>query len=134
MDSLVVLGAVHTGFDREPHFYKKELQVKMSCSYWPGRYDPNYKEKGLDYPPAYVRWTEKRNMKAFQELISPKKIDISYLTTHTFKLDEAPNAYDMMMAKSEPFIEMLIKYDPQITQITQKKVEIRSSAAGVAGR
>ena len=109
--TVVVVGDVPTGFDREPHFYKKELQVKMSCSYGPGRYDPVYEEKGLDYPAAYVRWTENRNMQAFQSLINTKKIDVSYLTTHTFKLEDAPEAYDMMMAKSEPFIGILIEYD-----------------------
>ena len=109
--TIVVVGAVPTGFDREPHFYKKELQIKMSCSYGPGRYDPNYEDKGIDYPFAYVRWTENRNMQAFQELIYTKKIDVSYLTTHTFKLDDAPAAYDMMMAKSEPFMGILIEYD-----------------------
>ena len=121
----IVVGTIPTGFDRDPHFYKKELRVKMSCSYGPGRYDPNYEDKGIDYPPAYVRWTENRNMQAFQELIYTKKIDVSYLTTHTFKLDEAPAAYDMIMAKSEPFIGMLIEYDPQSTQISQRRVEIR---------
>ena len=126
--TVVVVGAVPTGFDREPHFYKKELQVKMSCSYGPGRYDPVYEDKGIDYPPAYVRWTENRNMQAFQELIYAGKINVSYLTTHTFKLDEAPAAYDMMMAKSEPFIGILIEYDSQITQISQRKVEIRTKA------
>jgi polar amino acid transport system substrate-binding protein len=109
--TIVVVGSVPTGFDREPNFYQKELQVKMSCSYGPGRYDPDYEEKGIDYPPPYVRWTEKRNMQAFQELIYSKKIDISYLTTHTFNLKEAPDAYDMIMAKSEPFIGILIEYD-----------------------
>ena len=109
--TIVVVGAVPTGFDREPHFYKKELQVKMSCSYGPGRYDPVYEDKVIDYPPAYVRWTENRNMQAFQELIYTKKIDVSYLTTHTFKLEDAPAAYDMIMAKSEPFIGILIEYD-----------------------
>ncbi|MCK5642241.1 MAG: bi-domain-containing oxidoreductase [Gammaproteobacteria bacterium] len=109
--TVVVVGAVPTGFDREPHFYKKELQVKMSCSYGPGRYDPIYEDKGIDYPPAYVRWTENRNMHAFQELIYLQKINVSYLTTQTFKLDEAPAAYDLIMAKSEPFIGILIEYD-----------------------
>jgi len=109
--TIVVVGAVPTGFDREPHFYKKELQLKMSCSYGPGRYDPVYEEKGMDYPAAYVRWTEKRNMQAFQELIASKRIDVSYLTTHTFKLEDAPKAYDMILAKSEPFIGILIEYD-----------------------
>ena len=80
--TVVVVGAVPTGFDREPDFYKKELTVKMSCSYGPGRYDPEYEEKGRDYPVGYVRWTEKRNMQAFQGLIAEGKIDIGYLTTH----------------------------------------------------
>lgn len=109
--TIVVVGAIPTGFDREPHFYRKELQVRMSCSYGPGRYDPVYEEKGIDYPPAYVRWTEKRNMEAFQALISSGNIDVSYLTTHVFKLEDAPKAYDMMMAKSEPYIGILIEYD-----------------------
>ena len=109
--TIVIVGAVPTGFDREPHFYKKELQVKMSCSYGPGRYDPMYEEKGIDYPLAYVRWTENRNMQAFQDLIYTKRIDVSYLTTHTFKLEEALSAYEMMLKKSEPFIGILIEYD-----------------------
>ncbi|CAB1064759.1 Sorbitol dehydrogenase (EC [Olavius sp. associated proteobacterium Delta 1] len=109
--TVVVVGAVPTGFDREPHYYKKELQVKMSCSYGPGRYDPQYEEKGLDYSPAHVRWTEKRNMEAFQELIYSKKIDVSYLTTHTFKLEDAPKAYDMILEKTEPYLGLLIEYD-----------------------
>jgi predicted dehydrogenase/threonine dehydrogenase-like Zn-dependent dehydrogenase len=109
--TIVVVGAVPTGFDREPHFYKKELKIKMSCSYGPGRYDPMYEEKGIDYPAAYVRWTEQRNMQAFQSLLYHKKIDVGYLTTHSFKLSDAPNAYDMMMEKSEPFVGILIEYD-----------------------
>lgn len=108
--SVVVVGAVPTGFDREPHYYKKELQLKMSCSYGPGRYDSQYEEKGIDYPYPYVRWTEQRNMQAFQELISQGKIDVGYLTTHSFSLDEAPAAYDMMMSNSEAFIGILIEY------------------------
>ena len=124
--TIVVVGAVPTGFDREPHFYKKELQVRMSCSYGPGRYDPLYEEKGIDYPPAYVRWTEKRNMQAFQELIYSGKIDVSYLTTHTFKLEDAPKAYDMMMDKSEPFIGILIEYDT-IKEIVRDRVSLQRS-------
>lgn len=111
--TVVVVGAVPTGFDREPHYYKKELQVKMSCSYGPGRYDPVYEEKNIDYPSAYVRWTEKRNMQAFQELIAAGKIDLSYLTTHRFRLEAAANAYDMIMERSEPFIGIVIEYDAQ---------------------
>lgn len=109
--TVVVLGAVPTGFDREPYYYKKELQLKMSCSYGPGRYDLNYEEKGIDYPLPYVRWTEKRNMQAFQDLIYNKKIDLSYLTTHTFEFEDAPKAYDMVANRTEPFLGIVLKYD-----------------------
>ena len=108
---IVVVGAVPTGFDREPHYYKKELQVRMACSYGPGRYDPEYEEKGRDYPVGYVRWTERRNMQAFQDLIQSGRIDIGYLITHTFALDDAPKAYDMMVARQEPYIGLLVEYD-----------------------
>ena len=135
---IVVVGAVPTGFDREPHFYKKELEVRMSCSYGPGRYDPAYEEKGQDYPAAYVRWTEKRNMEAFQQLIASGRIDPGYLTTHIFDLEEAPSAYDMMMEKSEPFIGILIRYDTgkniQTSRVlTGKKVTSSDVNVGFVG-
>jgi len=120
---VVVVGAVPTGFDREPHFYKKELEVRMSCSYGPGRYDPTYEEHGIDYPVSHVRWTEQRNMQAFQQLIQTGAIDVSYLTTHIFKLDDAPKAYDMMMAKSEPFVGILIEYDVA-KSVTREKIRV----------
>lgn len=108
---VVVLGAVPTGFDRDPYYYKKELDVRMSCSYGPGRYDVNYEEKGIDYPAAYVRWTEKRNMEAFQELVYSGKIDLSYLTTHVFDFEDAPTAYDMVANKTEPYLGIVLKYN-----------------------
>ena len=117
--SIVILGDVPTGFDRDPHFYKKELQLRMSCSYGPGRYDINYEEKGIDYPLPYVRWTEKRNMSAFQSLIKEQKIDVSYLTTHEILLNDAPSAYDMILEKSEFFLGILIRYD--ISKVLSKK-------------
>lgn len=108
--TIVVVGAVPTGFDREPHFYQKELAVKMSCSYGPGRYDQEYEEKGKDYPYAYVRWTERRNMESFQDLIQSRRIDIGYLTTHVVKLEDAPAAYEMIVQKTAPFVGILIEY------------------------
>jgi polar amino acid transport system substrate-binding protein len=108
---VIVVGAVPTGFDREPDYYKKELELKMSCSYGPGRYDLDYEEKGVDYPVAYVRWTEKRNMQAFQQLLADKRIDIGYLTTHNFKFTDAPQAYDMIVNRTEPFLGIALEYD-----------------------
>ncbi len=108
---VVVLGAVPTGFERDPYWYRKELELKMACSYGPGRYDLNYEEKGIDYPLPYVRWTEKRNMEAFQKLIASKRIDIGYLTTHEFAFENAKTAFDLVVSKSEPFTGIALKYD-----------------------
>jgi len=83
----------------------------MSCSYGPGRYDMTYEEKGIDYPAGYVRWTEKRNMEAFHELVHSRRIDIDYLTTHVFDLADAPKAYDLILKREEPCLGILIKYE-----------------------
>ena len=124
--TVVVLGAVPTGFERSA-YYKKELQLKMSCSYGPGRYDLNYEEKGIDYPASYVRWTEKRNMEAFQELLYSKKIDLSYLTTHHFKFEEAPHAYDVITNRSEPFLGIVLRYDTH-KEIVNSPVIVNSAS------
>lgn len=108
---VVVVGAVPTGFNREPDYYKKELSLKMSCSYGPGRYDPAYEERGVDYPPGYVRWTEQRNMAAFQEMVRSRRVEISHLTTHRLPLEEANAAYDMILDKREDYLGILLEYD-----------------------
>lgn len=108
---VVVVGAVPTGFDRNPDYYPKELELRMSRSYGPGRYDLNYEEKGIDYPPAYVRWTEKRNMAAFQKLAYDGKIDVNALTTRVFQLDDAPAAYDALLKREDFYLGALIEYD-----------------------
>lgn len=109
---VVIVGAVPTGFSRET-YYKKELELRMSCSYGPGRYDLAYEERGIDYPYGYVRWTENRNMSAFLELIAQEKIDLSKVTTHEFELEKAGQAFEMIMTKTEPFLGILLKYDPE---------------------
>ena len=108
---IVIVGAVKMDLQREPHFYKKELELLMSCSYGPGRYDPDYEESGNDYPYPYVRWTEQRNMESFLELLSMKVIDIKPLITHIFDIDEAINAYDIVLGKTKEFhTGILLKY------------------------
>jgi len=131
--TVVVVGAVPTGFDREPHFYRKELALKMSCSYGPGRYDPNYEDKGLDYPAGYVRWTENRNMKAFQEMLHSGRIDVSYLTTHRFKLNDAPAAYDLILNRTEDFLGILLDYDAASAR-PEKRVEMAGPARRSDGK
>ncbi len=108
--TLVVVGAVPVDVPRSP-FYEKEIEIKFSRSYGPGRYDRTYEEKGIDYPIGYVRWTERRNMDAFLRLISDGRINPSAITTHIFSLQDAPKAYDMILKHSEPYLGILIKYD-----------------------
>lgn len=125
---VIILGDVPPAYDRDPYWYRKELELKMSCSYGPGRYDINYEEKGIDYPPAYVRWTEKRNMEAFQQLLVDGKIDIGYLTTHEFDLIDAPKAYDMIVNKTEPYLGIIIRYDTHKPVLKETKIVISKAA------
>ncbi len=109
---VIIVGAVKMDIPRDPHFYRKELELKMSCSYGPGRYDINYEEKGNDYPFSYVRWTEQRNMEAFLDLLARKSINIKPLITHVFDITEAEKAYDIILGKvKEKHIGILLKYD-----------------------
>ena len=107
---VIIVGAVPTGFSRA-QYYKKELDLRMSCSYGPGRYDPVYEEKGVDYPAGYVRWTENRNMQAFLELLETKSVAVEDIITHTFPLRKASEAYQMIMDKNEHYLGILIEYD-----------------------
>jgi len=106
---VIVVGAIPTGFSR-PNYYKKELDLRMSCSYGPGRYDIDYEEKGVDYPIGHVRWTENRNMQAYIELLKKNSLNIDQLISHEFDLENAPDAYQIIVDRSEKFSGILIKY------------------------
>ena len=106
---VVIVGAVPTGFSRA-NYYRKELDLRMSSSYGPGRYDSGYEEKGIDYPIGYVRFTENRNMQTFVELLNSGKVEMQKLISHTFDLEKAPEAYDMILEKKEAISGILIKY------------------------
>lgn len=108
---IVIVGAVPMNIPREPHFYKKELELKISCSYGPGRYDPTYEEEGQDYPYGYVRWTENRNMEAFIKLLENRNADVLPLVTHVFEIEQAEKAYDIVTGKiPERHLGILLKY------------------------
>jgi len=92
---VVVVGDVGLNPQRSP-FYEKEIDFLISTSYGPGRYDPSYEEKGIDYPFAYVRWTEKRNMEEYLRLLSDKKIDFLKLVSKIFFIEDASAAYDFI--------------------------------------
>jgi len=109
--TVVIVGAVGLNIPREP-YYNKELDFKISRSYGPGRYDPTYEEKGLDYPYGYVRWTERRNMDAFVKLVAAEKVDVAPLITHRYKLENANEAYDLISGKiNEPYLGVIFEYE-----------------------
>ncbi|MEY2441560.1 MAG: hypothetical protein QOJ46_986, partial [bacterium] len=114
---IVVVGAVPIEIDREA-MYEKELDLRLSRSYGPGRYDRSYEEHGRDLPAGYVRWTEGRNMEAFVELAGRRAIHPERLTTHRFGVDQAAEAYAQITGEGEgprPF-GILLEYpsfDPE---------------------
>jgi predicted dehydrogenase len=84
----------------------------MSTSYGPGRYDPQYEDRGLDYPYAHVRWTEGRNLEAFLALVARGSVDVRPLVTHEFAIEEAGAAYDLVTGgKRESFLGIALRYD-----------------------
>jgi predicted dehydrogenase len=97
---VVVVGDVGLGADRE-QFYRKELDLVMSRSLGPGRYDPNYEVDGVDYPPAYVRWTEQRNIAACLALMADGELTVEPLSPVEMALDDAPAAYERLGEDSE---------------------------------
>ena len=130
---VVIVGAVPTGFERK-NYYRKELDLRMSSSYGPGRYDAQYEEQGIDYPIGYVRWTEQRNMQAYLDLLAAGKLNIEPLITHEFPLERAIEAYDMILAKEEHFCAVLLKYDTEreIEGTVRNAKKVQAQVARVA--
>ncbi len=106
---VVMVGDAASGFQRK-HYYQKELELRMSKSYGPGRHDPSYEEKGRDYPIGEVRWTENRNMEAVLDLLESKKLGLRDLITHRYSLDAAKEAYDRILSGDELTLGILLEY------------------------
>ena len=95
-------------------YYQRELTLKISMSYGPGRYDPEYEERGHDYPFAYVRWTEGRNVEAFLDLISEGRVNTDPLITHRFPISEGERAYQLITGEIEgSHLGVLLQYDTE---------------------
>jgi predicted dehydrogenase/NADPH:quinone reductase-like Zn-dependent oxidoreductase len=92
---VVLVGVVGLEIDRSL-MYEKELDLLMSTSYGPGRYDPAYEEKGLDYPLPYVRWTENRNMAAFLGLLATGRVQLRPIIDRVLPLEDAARAYELI--------------------------------------
>ena len=110
---VIVVGMTGLDIPRAP-FFSRELRLVISMSYGPGRYDPEYEEKGHDYPIGYVRWTEKRNIESFLDLVAEKRVNVDKLTTHQFRIEEAERAYQLISGdSSEPYLGVVLNYDPE---------------------
>ena len=135
---VIVVGMTGMDIPRAP-FFSRELKLIISMSYGPGRYDPDYEERGHDYPLPYVRWTEKRNIESFLELVGNNQINVERLTTHRFPIVEADRAYQLISGDlQEPNLGVVLNYDPEakvatkISLSTATKAE-KSIGVGVIG-
>jgi len=90
-------------------FYEKELSFQVSCSYGPGRYDPNYEIKGQDYPLGFVRWTEQRNFVAVLDMLSAGKLDVTPLISHRYPIEQADAAYGLL-SSGQPYLGIILTY------------------------
>lgn len=110
---VVLVGAMPVEVERRL-LYEKELTLRMSTSSGPGRYDPTYEERGVDYPYAHVRWTEGRNLAAVLDLVQRGDLRLDPLLTHDFPIERAEDAYALVRGeRTEPFLGILLRYDAE---------------------
>ncbi len=128
--TVVAVGAVGLEIPRKI-YYEKEINVLISRSYGPGRYDHSYEEQGKDYPYGYVRWTEGRNLSAIIDLLERKKLEVKSLITHRFPIDEGVKAYETITGKNnEKFLGVIIQYpDNGSSEISNRRVDLQKISA-----
>lgn len=125
---VVVIGTVGMNIPRNP-FFEKEIDFRISCSYGPGRYDPDYEERGHDYPIGFVRWTENRNMQAVLDLMAQRKLEVLPLITHRIPVQEGLRAYEIITGKApEPYLGILIRF-PSAETPQARRIELRPAAS-----
>ena len=136
---IVVVGAVEMTFPWG-EMYLKEIQLFMARAYGPGSYDPHYEMQGQDYPIAYVRWTENRNMEEFLRQVAIGRVQLQPLITHQFPLDEADKAYETILDTSSNSLAVLLRYpaaDQPASAATfepRRRVQTRPPTAGAGLR
>ncbi len=126
---IVVVGDIPLNISRN-EFYYKELELVVSKSYGPGRYDKQYEVLGKDYPIEYVRWTENRNFEAFIKLLSQGQIHLLDLVSEEVSFDEAPSVYKKFIEETKPLSVVLrydIKSEPKIEFIPDIDLEPTTS-------
>lgn len=130
---VVVVGDVALNLRRED-IYKKELDVLISTSYGPGRYDPVYEEGGQDYPLPYVRWTENRNMEAYLALLAENRVSLEPFAPRVFPIDRANEAYASLNSSGErhPLLALLAYPAEQLETISHTtKLRTSPKANGI---
>lgn len=125
---IVVVGDVPLRVPREL-YYQKELEVVVSRSYGPGRYDRSYEEEGHDYPISYVRWTEQRNIQAFLDLLPTRVNDVLGLVTHRFPIERAGEAYEVI--RNLPGATVLLEYG-EVERVRHSDIQKSPGARGTA--
>jgi predicted dehydrogenase/threonine dehydrogenase-like Zn-dependent dehydrogenase len=140
---VVLVGVAGMDLKRED-MYNKELELLIATSYGPGRYDSTYEESGQDYPYAYVRFTEKRNLESYLRLLSEKRMDISDIIEGIYPAEEADKAYESLKNDENKPLILLLKYSEDeskepVTEIkaaesyTATKGAIRVALCGAGG-
>ncbi len=115
---IVLVGTVNLELHRA-EFYEKELTFQVSCSYGPGRYDAQYEDKGLDYPYAFVRWTEQRNIEAVLQMMASGRLNAEPLITKRLPSERAAEAYDLLVQDRNQ-LGIILQYpqgEPPRTQV-----------------
>lgn len=123
---IVLVGVTGLELNRAD-FYEKELSFQVSCSYGPGRYDPNYEVKGQDYPLGFVRWTEQRNFEAVLDILAGGQLNVQPLITQRFQFEDAPKAYDLLTA-DKSVLGILLQYNSPPEQRQTRTVRLRPDA------
>ena len=116
---IVLVGMTGLKLSRDD-FFKKELKFQVSASYGPGRYDPNYEEKGHDYPVGFVRWTEQRNFEAVLDMMATGALDVKPLISHRIDIVEAEKAYELISGSKFSLGILLTYPGVEITEASRK--------------
>jgi predicted dehydrogenase/threonine dehydrogenase-like Zn-dependent dehydrogenase len=128
---IAVVGATPVELDRRV-LYEKELELRMSMSYGPGRYDRDYEELGLDYPISYVRWTENRNLRAFLELCAAGNLHPDRLDTRTCPIEESLAAYEELVSGTGSSLAVVFRYGEEVSR--ERTVALKPRRAEGASR
>jgi predicted dehydrogenase/threonine dehydrogenase-like Zn-dependent dehydrogenase len=112
-------------------YYDKELDVRFSRSYGPGRYDDRYELDGIDYPPGYVRWTERRNLACFLDLLAEGAVDVAPLVSGIHPVEEAVGVYDQLASGGLTGVGFLLAYgDGTAAEVVRRTITSDVSASG----